>query len=101
MSRIYSISYDNFYTSKDVTTLDSIDHFILIHKELEKGGEFSEVFCCHSIDDYVGYSLINLGNGDIELKLIFIEDDCEEVKLITLVESNMYIKKNALIYNKP
>ena len=91
MKQLYNVSYDNFYYSNDVLTLDSIDYFIKSHIELEKDGEFSAIFCLYDIKDYSHFKINKIdGSFDFTLELFFSDGDKMQ---ISLIESTMFIKK--------
>lgn len=92
MKQLYSLSYDNFYVSEDVTNLESIEHLIEEHKKLEESGEFSALLYCNFVEDYSHYELKEEGNGDYELTLFFNENGDMETRTFTLRKCNIYIK---------
>ena len=92
MKQLYVISYDNFYNSSDITSLDKIESYIQKQLEIEKKGELSRLFsnCCSLYYNYINYELKELENGDYELILNF-DDDFLETSTITLVKCDMYL----------
>ena len=86
--QVYSISYDNFYISEDIVTIDKIDDYIKSELDKEDNGEISSLFCSIIISEYKGYELLKQDNGDYILKLNIDDGDSHRV---TLVKCNMFL----------
>lgn len=77
----YTLSYDNFYMSSDITTLESIDRLIDRHIELDRIGEYSALFVCNSPSEYLSRELIKVNDSNYTLRLHFEDDDTRDISL--------------------
>lgn len=88
MNKIYyNISYDNFYMSNEIVTLDNINKLIDRHIESASKYEYTALFSCNDLDDYIGYELIQCDNDTYTLKINFKDD---EYITVTLYKCVMY-----------
>jgi len=86
---LYTVSYDNFYMSADITKLSGLDTLIKKHIELEKKGNFSSIFCANCYLDYVKYELIQK-NNDYDMILHFNDNGHDETFTISLIRCNIF-----------
>jgi len=69
----FTISYDNFYMSNEITTLEGIDSLIETHKQMHINGEYTVLFSCNELEEYLGYELIKVNDNQYTLRLDFNE----------------------------
>lgn len=88
-SKMYIISYDNFYMSSDITTLEDISILIQGHINLVKQDDYSALFICNDYEDYTHFSITKVDITTYEVTLYFKDQDTTK---ITLHEATSYIK---------
>lgn len=88
MKDLYVISYDNFYMSKDIVTLDNVPKMINAHMKLEQSGMYSGLFNTNDVNDYNGYTLVI--DGSIETYKLRIHFHDDDDRVVTLHKATVY-----------